>query len=46
MENHFWVICLECRKIIRQCRCPSKDKVTYYEICEECERLKNDRGNE
>ena len=34
---HYKTICQACEKIMGQCRCPSNDKETRYEICESCE---------
>ena len=35
---HYIVKCEKCDKVIEQCRCASKDKITTYEICRECEK--------
>jgi hypothetical protein len=34
--SHFQIICKECKDIMSQCRCPSKDKTTTYELCDKC----------
>jgi len=39
-NNHHILKCDECEKIIAQCRCPAKDKVTSYETCNECKAKK------
>jgi len=38
MSEHFKIVCKNCDKIIRQCRCIS-EKVTGYELCDECLRV-------
>ena len=36
MARHYKVLCSGCDKVMRQCRCPSKDKRTTYETCDDC----------
>lgn len=35
-HGHFIVRCRECKKVIEQCRCPSKDKAAYESMCSDC----------
>jgi hypothetical protein len=45
--SHFKIVCKICKKIITQCRCPSKDKLTIFEICDEClEKEEKERKDE
>lgn len=46
MGLHFIVRCHRCNKIIRQCRCTTKDKYVTYELCEECEKEKKKKNEE
>lgn len=41
MVAHFKKVCQSCGIIITQCRCPSKDKVIIYDLCDKC---KNSKG--
>lgn len=36
-HNHERVECIQCETLIKQCRCASKDKITRYETCKECQ---------
>ena len=36
MGTHFKVECKDCGTVITQCRCPSKDKETRYDLCASC----------
>ncbi len=38
MSEHFIEICKKCEEIISQCRCPSKDKIKRYSLCETCKK--------
>jgi len=33
---HFMIVCKECDKIIKQCKCMDKNKEVKYDTCEEC----------
>jgi hypothetical protein len=37
-QFHFIEKCKECKKIISQCRCPSKDKEERWSLCAECKK--------
>lgn len=37
MSTHYIRNCHACRKVIGQCRCPSKDKQQQWGLCKECE---------
>ena len=36
MAEHFKEVCSNCKRVIRQCRCPSIDKTIKYSICDDC----------
>ena len=35
-EVHFRVTCPKCGAVVRQCRCPSLNKVESHEVCSKC----------
>ena len=37
-HGHFKVVCKNCDKVIKQCRCMN-EKVTGYELCDKCLRI-------
>lgn len=40
---HYITICKECKCVINQCRCPSKEKTVNYGFCKTCkEKDKNE----
>jgi len=46
MAEHFIKYCKVCGKVMKQCRCPAKDKTIYYGVCDECkETNKNTDSN-
>lgn len=42
MAGHHITICKECKKVISQCRCDSKDKLLIESICEECNKKEDE----
>lgn len=34
--KHFKRICIECEKVIAQCRCMCKNKSIEHDVCEDC----------
>ena len=34
--SHFIKKCLQCKAVITQCRCPSKNKEERWDICSDC----------
>jgi hypothetical protein len=39
MSEHFIVKCRHCDSVIGQCRCPAKDKLIKYGVCDVCKTL-------
>lgn len=38
MSQHYIEKCTECKTVINQCRCPSKNKPVYWFICSKCSK--------
>lgn len=44
--SHFIIKCTKCKKLMGQCRCPSKDKMTKWSICDGCKGSKEEQPTE
>jgi len=41
MSEHFITLCVECREVISQCRCPDLNKTIHYSLCKTCKETKD-----
>lgn len=44
-ESHYIIMCRKCKKVMGQCRCPSKDKTIHYETCEYCKVMRKNEND-